>query len=295
MRKIVENDGQDNSGELEIVSRDLWNLLKELLKDYPYHLFQGDPVTILSPYEALILKWDKLQTAAKESLVDEKEKQARMDLQLLLDTISTGSGDPKLDKYFKTRDSNREQKSVTFESLWTLFPPGALVYGRLFQGQDQIFIVLDNYRPWPRNESEPPPWTLQCLTYDWDGMTFKRRAVDLKIPNFENAKPITSLDFFPLDYYPDLDDLKRRLLDRGAKYKQFCTAKQGSQMFDYKGDVGFGKKGFSRITGDEDEVYQLDSYVRPTLTVTIRMMNGKDQASTARANIPVGIRRIQKE
>lgn len=142
LRKNVDaNDRKDNDGELEIVNRDLWNLLKKLLSHHPYHTFQGDPVTIESPYEAFILNWDKLENAAKESSADEKDNQARLDL--------SKSGDPKLDKYFKIRESNREQRSVTFESLWTLFSPGALVYGKSFLGQDQIFIVQNSLRAWP--------------------------------------------------------------------------------------------------------------------------------------------------
>ena len=255
LRKNVDgNDGEDNDGELEIVSRDLWNLLKQLLRHYPYHTFQGDPVTIHSPYEAIILNWDKLENAAGERSADEKDNQARLDLGLLLDTISSGSGDPKLDKYFKIRESNKEQRSVTFESLWTLFSPGVLVYGKPFLGQDQIFIVQDNLRAWPLTRRKDSKWALQCWTYDWDGKIFKRMALRLEIEDFNGNRPITSLPFYPIDYHQQPETLKKRLVERGAKYRKFCTAKQGSRMFDYKGDVVFGKKGFSGITGGDDEV-----------------------------------------
>lgn len=68
---------QANSGELEILSHSLWNRLKKLLSHYPDHTFQGDPATIYSPYEALVLNWDKLEKAAEEPSEDEEEKQAR--------------------------------------------------------------------------------------------------------------------------------------------------------------------------------------------------------------------------
>ncbi len=254
LRKNVESNSQNNDGELEIVSRDLWNLLKKLLGHYPSHTFQRDPVPIYSPYEALVFGWDKLETATEESPTDEKDIQARQDLKLLLETISSGSGDSKLDKYFKVRESHKEQKSVCFEWLWTLFPPGELVYGKLFQDEDQIFIVQDNDRPWPFERSKPVDWTLQCWTYDWDGIAFKRKALTLSIESFEGYKPINSLPFYPLDHHQDPEDLKRRLVDRGAKYKRFCTAKQGSRMFDYKGPVLGNKKGFSRMMGVDGEV-----------------------------------------
>ena len=255
LRKIIDTESsEDNSGELEIVSRDLWSLLKRTLSSYPYHYFQGDAGSMNSPYEPLILYWDELEKAAKESVADENDNRARLDLRLLLDTILSGSGDLKLDKYFKTRESHRDQKSVTFESLWTLFPPGTLIFSRQFLGQDQVFIVQDNRIPWPPVGRKNVKWTLKCWTYDWDGKVFKRMALELRIDSFEGIKPISSLPFYPLDHHPEPKDLIKRLVERGAKYKRFCTAKQGSRMFDYKGDVILGKKGFSGLTGDDDEV-----------------------------------------
>ena len=266
LRKNVDaNSREENDGELEIVSRDLWSLLKTILSHYPYHIFQGDPVTINSPYEGLILNWAKLEKAANESSTEEKDDQARKDLKLLLDTISSGSGDQKLDKYFKIRDSHKEQKLVTFETLWTLFAPGTLVYGKPFLGEDQVFIVYDNLNPWPINGRKTSTWTLQCWTYDWNGKTFKRLALRLDIESFEGTRPISSLPFYPLDYHQELEVLKKRLCERGAKYKRFCTAEEGSRMFDYRGDVVFGKRGFPGVTGGDDKVSLLSFYNRYVL------------------------------
>ena len=259
-KNVYMNNREENDGELEIVSRDLWSLLKTKLSHYPYHIFQGEPVTINSPYEAFILNWDKLEKAANESSSEEKDDQARKDLKLLLDTISSGSGDQKLDKYFKIRESHKEQKLVTFESLWTLFAPGTLVYGKPFLGQDQVFIVHDNIRPWPMMGRKTSTWTLQCWTYDWNGKIFKRMALQPNIESFEGTKPISSLSFYPLDYHPEPEVLKKHLVERGVKFKKFCTAKEGSRMFDYRGNVVFGKRGFPGVTGDDDEVSLSSSY-----------------------------------
>ena len=254
LRKNVEDNSRENNSELEIISRDLWNLLKILLSHYPYHIFQGDPTPIDSPYEPFILNWDKLEKATTEVSVDDEDNQARLDLKLLLETISSGSGDSKLDKYFKTRESNFMQKCVSFESLWTLFSPGELVYSRPFLGQDQILIVQDNITTWPYLQRQGSTWSLQCWTYDWDGKNFKRMAVRLVIDSFEGTKPITSLPFYPLDHHKEPQVLKENLKERGAKFKTFCTAKRESRMFDYKGEVVLSKRGFSGITGDDDEV-----------------------------------------
>ena len=254
LRKKLYGDTTKNDGELEIVSHDLWNLLVRLLSHCPYHIFQNEPVTIESPYEPLILNWDELAKAANETSADETDKQALLDLRLLLDTIASGSGNPRLDKFLKTRDSNRDQRNVSFETLWTIFSHGALIFATPFLGEEQVFIVQGYERTWPSTQAEAPTWTIMCLTYDWDGKFFNRMPLVLSIDHFQGYKPITSLPFYPLDHHPDPASLKKHLFERGQKYREFCIAKRGSRMYDYRGDVVFGKKGFSGVHRDDDEV-----------------------------------------
>ncbi|KAL8645451.1 MAG: hypothetical protein Q9210_006700 [Variospora velana] len=260
LRKILDHSGQGYGGELEIFSRPLWSLLRKLLSHCPDHMFRNDhtgPITIESPYESLILNWEKLEKAAEETPANDENDEARKDLKLLLSTISSGSGDAKLDKYFKTRESNREQKTVTFDALWTLFPPGALVFGRFFLGQDQLFLVGDDLLTWPQDGATK--WTMLCLIYDWDGKMFKRKSLRLDIDSFEGSKPITQLPFYPLKDYPNSAELKKRLNKRGLDYKRICNAKEGSQMFGYKGNALVDKGGFSGIRGDKDEINNMTS------------------------------------
>ncbi|KAI8180185.1 hypothetical protein K4K52_013037 [Colletotrichum sp. SAR 10_76] len=135
-----------NRSEIDIVSKNLWNLLKKYLGHFPYHIFREDPVTLSSPYDAIIYEYDDLLAEAEKAEEDEENMQARKDLKLLLDTIRTSSGDEKLDKYFKMRPNYKKAtpNTIQFEDLWTVFPPGMLVYGKPFQGEDQVFVVKDN-------------------------------------------------------------------------------------------------------------------------------------------------------
>lgn len=249
---------EKNNGEIDIINPDLWDLLKGLLGHYPYHIFQGPPVTLESPYVPLVRYWEKLEQASEGKPKNDNDKQARSDLKLLLDTISTSSGDLKLDKYFKTRHFNEEQKAVTFESLWTIFTPGSLVYGKVFQEEDQVFIVLDSVMSWPNFQDhvlrEKTFWKLSCWTYDWDGKKFKRRCLDLKFEHFDGHKPITSLPYYPFELNKQHAAIRNNLIEQGRKYKEFCTAIQGSRLFEYVGEAIFVQKGFSGVQGDNNQV-----------------------------------------
>lgn len=270
-KKLSHQSGEQNGGEIEFMNLDLWNLLKDLLSHYPHHAFRGSPQMLSSPYKALVHNWDKLEQATKVKPKDERDQQARADLKLLLDTISSGSGDPQLDKYFKTRDLDREQKVVTYDTLWTIFPPGTLIYGKLFQEQDQVLLVYDNVFPWP-GSTRDERWNLVCWTYDWDGKKFRRMAVSLKFENFEEKKPITSLPYYPLELHENHENIRKDLIKRGKKYQEFCIAKQGSRMFDYKGEAIFGKKGISGVYLDDDGVSLLASLIVQIVTLDRMMM-----------------------
>ncbi|EQB46725.1 hypothetical protein CGLO_14201 [Colletotrichum gloeosporioides Cg-14] len=248
---------EDDGSEIEVVSQPLWSLLKEHLGDYPYHVFRGPSVPLNSPYEAIIFGWEKLQMAANQDPRDEEDKQARDDLKTLLDVISSGSsGDANLDKYFQFRDVYRQGNTIQFVDLWTVFPPGTLVYGTPFQGQDQVFLVQDNYGAWPERSDRPQqflPWELDCWIYDWNGESFQRTAYTLLFDHFDGQKPLSSLPYRPFGHGNSDESLKEMLIDRGKRFRTLCTAKKGNQLFEYAGDAIFGKKGVSGLVQDDGE------------------------------------------
>lgn len=262
LRKVIadEDPREENESEIEIISENLWNLLKQLLGHWPGHTFDGAPVVLFSPFEPIVFYWDELQKAAEKETPDANEKQARGDLKLLLDTISNASGDAKLDKYFKTRKSNMDQRIVTYEALWTIFPPGTIIYGRFFQGEDQVLLVYENYRLWPRYAHDGE-WSLVAWTYDWDGKMFKRSPVKLSIENFDGHKAISSLTFFPLRLHENSEGVEKMLIERGRKFRNYCTTKNADRMFDYGGQAIFEQRGFSGAQDDDDRVCQKQHFI----------------------------------
>jgi len=262
---ILRRNLEENEGELEVFDPDLRELLKKNLAHYPYHYFIGQRMKIRSPYEPFILNWDLLQETGKETS-DETDKQARMDLRDLLKAIESGSGDTKLDSYLKAREDLIKQKSITFEALWTIFPPGTIIYGQIFlKNQDQIFIVEDNQRPWPmegsRRSGTLRPWVLNCWTYDFTGKHFQRRRVALSFDSFDGPKPIESLPFYPLSALESnrRTEIESRLLKRGELFRKFCTADRDHRMYEYKGEAIFEKQGFG-VRSDRDDDSDDDSY-----------------------------------
>lgn len=250
LRKLIYGPDDDDEGEVEIFSPDLRLLLKRLLKHYPYHHFLGDTVTLNSPYECLVLNWDLLVSEANQPGLNEKDQLARDDLRLLLNTIKEGSGEERLDDYFKIRDTLKASRSITFQNLWTIFPPGTVVYSRQFLKHDQIFIVQDNVRVWPR-QGNRARFGLYCWTYDWNGQVFQRRPITLSIDYFEGPRPIASLNVHPLEDTENEEEVKQRLLARGKLFRKYCTVPKESRMFKYSGKCVVDRKGFRGVSANE--------------------------------------------
>ncbi|KAI1176378.1 P-loop containing nucleoside triphosphate hydrolase protein [Nemania sp. FL0916] len=265
LKKIIYNTTsiRQNRSEINITSLALWNLLRKHLRWYPYHMFGETPVTLHSPYKYIVYFWDQLRKEASEHEPNESdsERLAKSDLRDLLKTISGGSsGDEKLDMLFKTKGDysnykSQEQETVQFHNLWTIFPPGTLIYGKPFQNEDQVFVVTDTNN-WPgskKDSGEYHPWCLLAWSYDWkdDHSSFGRCYYTLLFEPFDGHRPIKTLPFYPFEMHTDHKRVKSDLTERGKLFQQYCNTTDEARMFSYQGNAIPEKKGFSGMKSED--------------------------------------------
>ena len=173
-------------------------------------------------------------------------EKAMADLRLLLDEVCRTPG---LESYFNSaREIQDKTSTVSFEYLWTIFPPGELVVGKPFMNRWQAFTVKycsESYKR--RRNTGEKTWILECWTYDWNGTFFRRVPVMFSFDEFKATKAITSLLCYPLKFHPDNSDgvggqcsgeaLKQVLIKRGERYRELCLKRKGRQIFDYEGEL----------------------------------------------------------
>lgn len=173
------------------------------------------------------------------------------DLRLLLDAVRRTPG---LESYFDgAREMQEKTNTVSFEYLWTLFPPGELVVGKPFMDRWQAFVVkfcVASYKKKGSIGESGQKWILECWTYDWNGTVFRRVPVEFSFDEFKATKSMTALPCYPLRYHRDRSDdansvggkvsgksLKQRLIKGGERYRELCLKRRGRQIFDYEGEL----------------------------------------------------------
>ncbi|KAK4554116.1 hypothetical protein LTR86_008957 [Recurvomyces mirabilis] len=250
-----------SSGTLEVFDLNLCALLKRLLAHYPpFNHFLGSRVEIDSPYEPLIFNWDAIVAESELRDGDDGVLRARSDLRDLIVAIRKGSGDPKLDEYFRSRNDLRRENAITFDTLWTIFPPGTLVIGQVFLDEPQLFMVEDQHETWPRDNEfsrrsgTPTIWELDCFMYDYTGNTFQRQSVKLPFREFTGATPILQLPYRPLEALGDKEreEMMAKLLGRGQGFRDYCVARNDTRMYNYAGKAMIDHRGYRRQAASYD-------------------------------------------
>jgi hypothetical protein len=239
LRKFDE-DRKYNTTKATINSPELEALIQDTCRASASSNFK----TFAPNFDALVWNWESLDKAAHDEPEgeDEGKKQARKDLELLLDKVKSSS---ELQSYFEKRSQWIENKEISYDYLWTLFPPGEMVCSPVIFDHPQAFIGREyEYMSLSARNGTPKDFfQLVCWAYDWNGESFNRVSGRLKIERYAGAKSIRTLKFYPIKFHvdrqgkPDETELRAMLKARGEKFRKYCIMPKGSQLFWCDGPV----------------------------------------------------------
>lgn len=216
-------DGQNKYVQrtsLQINSKPLKDILKEVIGDYPGQSFLTSNVAVdfephcLYHYRTELM--DKLETLPEES-------DGARHLQLLLNFM-----DEHFEETLADTKNYAEQGLISYDHLWTLFRPNVKIFTRV-RGQPRVY-KLNSYA---YNWGTCPHLSLAVQFIDYDGDDFGVRHTSVSIPKFSGAQLITSLNAFPLSRHPSALAISRALIARGKKWETINAA--GQSFMEYKG------------------------------------------------------------
>lgn len=204
----------------------LKELLEKVLKGYPGVTVSLKRLEFSGKFEPLIHRWAQLKEAIGElGNSTEKDRTTREHAVLLQET---------LEKEFKdVIDAYQDMKSkgvMTYEHLWTIFQPGAIIYTKQ-DGQETALKLHET--SYGKDRQGNPCFWLSCKYVDWDGARFGSQKINVSVHQYGGTKSITALSAYPLEYHHHQDELRTRLVERGAKAENLA----GSH---YKGYHGVG-------------------------------------------------------
>ncbi|KAI5247435.1 P-loop containing nucleoside triphosphate hydrolase protein [Aureobasidium subglaciale] len=146
-------------------------------------------------------------------------------------------------------ESSRDMKVqgvMTYEALWTMFEPGALVYARE-EGQDRIFNLLSG--KYGVDKDQKPVFWLKIRFIDFDGTKFGWSTTKISVPEFQGTCPIASLATYPIEYHTDEATLRDRLITRASEIESLVgTHYRAYDGLGWKLDI-YGQKERHSIKG----------------------------------------------
>ena len=118
-------------------------------------------------------------------------------------------------------DSLLASKEITWDLIWAICPPRATFlaprYGLMHQVQ-AFYVTSSSYGQLPNGTRY---FELNGRIVTHDGTDFGWGKIAITINQFEGARPLTSLDAFPLEYMADLEAVRDKLVARGRRYVSF--------------------------------------------------------------------------
>lgn len=119
------------------------------------------------------------------------------------------------------------ERSITYDLLWTLFPPNTLVY-RLhpLAEHDQVLLARNGVYEscslfkYLRSEGELDSdyFEIDCEFITDDGKSFGSAQEDIIILKFEGTRKIQDLPVYPVKYHGNANRLRETAIARGKQY-----------------------------------------------------------------------------
>ncbi|KAF2970429.1 hypothetical protein GQX73_g3084 [Xylaria multiplex] len=196
---------------LYVCPRPLRQLLKDVIGDYFDNPIKVDDVHIIKPYHCLFHYRKELEKIGRERF--KKNEVNNKYLSLLLEFIQDTF---KHDIKAYQECINSKARSIAYSSLWTLFPPGTIVY-RNSLDQDRAYSVvgfrLNTY-----------PTCMVVSFVDSDGEVFHERREEYTFTPYTGTRDACDIQQFgciPLDMHMKAEKLRKNLLNRGRKFERY--------------------------------------------------------------------------
>ena len=163
-------------------------------------------LTFNAPFHEFFYRWNRFQQILRETdgLVLEHIK--------LLQSVISSEIEPHLEKRQELLDNGL----VTFDYLWALFEPDAVIY-KQSDGQDRLYRLINSEY---HRSGTCSFFVLTCKYVDCDGDRFGFVTSSLALSDFNGIKPIFELSIMPIHLHSHSREIREKLQKRGRCFVQ---------------------------------------------------------------------------
>lgn len=185
-------------------------MLHGVLKGYPGIVTDVTRLKFDAPFQCFVHRWDDLAAAQTDPKWDGVTREHTSVLFKILKN--------ELGEIIQLREDCLKTKTVSFEHVWTLFPPGCTVWGSKNSQPIAAKFTGGNYAKTQCGNV----YALDCKIIDWDGNIMGWSDHRLSIPEYLGTTSFSNLPCFPFNYHPQVDVATMMLLARGRRFEELA-------------------------------------------------------------------------
>lgn len=203
-------DSDVESTELLVKSPHLVTALKEVIQKYPGVSLHAREIVIPDLPKCLFHYRKELLSYGNRHA----DWTAMEHLRLLLDYMWQVL-ESQLMSYSSLMESPNSAPSLSFENLWMAFKPDSYIYHKW---QDTGIVFRLKRMTKEKTIFEAKDWRVEGEQISYDGKKFGYVTKTHIIRPYEGIRALEQLSIFPLQYSSNLEQIKRKMIERGKKY-----------------------------------------------------------------------------
>ncbi|KAL9107038.1 MAG: hypothetical protein Q9227_007984 [Pyrenula ochraceoflavens] len=222
---------------IKVQSRHLKLALSDILQSYPGVNTSSDHLNFEAPFEPFFHCWDALVQSLRQA--ETTNAGYLHDLKLLHNVLKVELADS-----FNECSDLIKSHVITYQYLWTLYPPGTIVLVRRTEEDNDYYAYKVTRTSYAQGSSAS--FRLQSTYIDWNGHHFGSVRTELEILPFKGTKMIKDLFAMPLHHHSCRIDVSRALFARGLEIQELTSG--GHKAF--RGTIDIPQKLFTKVYYD---------------------------------------------
>ncbi len=189
----------------EIQSPILIAALKDIVKDEGCHLEGSENAQFNAPFKVLYFCFEKIEKLWER----EKKGLLKEHLGLLMGVLRE-----IFDPMFRHLKNLSKSGLISYQYAWTYFPRNTMVFAATKDCERVGKAIRASYVG-----GRDPHLAVQCEIVAFDGEKggFEWEDFTMEIPQFAGNKPVTDLDYYPMSFHPEKEEVLERLEERAKK------------------------------------------------------------------------------